>query len=96
MKKLTRTLPVKTLTAATALLATNTSVFAHPGHPLVAEPFEHLLTSPFHLLVLALGGGVLLLGARFAQQLATKRRLQFTGVATLGIAIVLTATHLLN
>ena len=68
---------------------------AHPGHALDAEPLAHTLTSPYHLLTLTLIGGALLLGGRFVKRLATRRALQVTGVAALGIAMLTAVAQLL-
>jgi hypothetical protein len=88
-------LPVTTCCTVLGILSTLT-VAAHPGHGLHEESVTHALTSPYHLLTLALLGGGLLLGATFVKRLAARRTLQITGVAALTIATVTAATHLLH
>lgn len=62
---------------------------AHPGHSLGDSTPGHLLTSPYHLAVLALGGVALWLAGRFVQHQLPRRLLQGTGVAALLTAIVI-------
>lgn len=81
-----------TTTAIFALGATIAS--AHPGHALDAQPVSHLVTSPYHLITLTVAGMGLLLGAKFAQRLATRRALQVTGIAAIAIAAVTAATQI--
>jgi hypothetical protein len=62
-----------------ATLALALSAPAHPGHGLSEQGALHLVTSPDHLAILALGGGVLWLGARFVHR-RVPRRLLLAGV----------------
>ena len=66
---------------------------AHPGHSLHSESVAHTLTSPYHLLTLALLGGGLLLGAIFIKRLAARRAMQITGVAAVAVAAVTFASQ---
>ncbi|HMP84977.1 MAG TPA: hypothetical protein PKA41_19980 [Verrucomicrobiota bacterium] len=61
---------------------------AHPGHSLHDESVAHALTSPYHLLTLALIGAGLLLGGLFVKRLTARRTLQITGVAAVAVAAV--------
>jgi hypothetical protein len=65
------------------------SASAHPGHALREATPQHLLTSPDHLAVLALSGGVLWFAGRFMQRRMPRRLLQGAGlVAVLTAAMV--------
>jgi hypothetical protein len=57
------------------------SAAAHPGHSLFERGPAHALTSPFHLLVLALIGSGLLLVARFVRSPKIQRLADVTGSA---------------
>ena len=65
------------------------SASAHPGHDIRDATPQHLLTSPDHLAVLALGGMTLWLIGRFAQCQMPRRLLQGAGVAGLLASAVL-------
>lgn len=62
---------------------------AHPGHDLRDATPGHLLTSPDHLAVLALGGAALWLIGRFVQRQLPRRLLQGVGVAAILTAAVI-------
>jgi hypothetical protein len=65
------------------------SASAHPGHSLRDATASHLLTSPYHLAVLAgIGLGMLLLG-RFVQRTLPRRVLHCGGFAALACAALL-------
>lgn len=68
------------LTLAAAMALGATVVHAHPGHSLSDEGAMHFVTSPYHLLVLALGG-VALCGAAVLVKQATARRVLAAGGA---------------
>ena len=59
------------------------SASAHPGHSLNEATPGHLLTSPDHLTVLALGGVALWFAGRFVQRQLPRRLLQGAGVAAI-------------
>jgi hypothetical protein len=87
--------------SATALsvalgLMTTLPVSAHPGHSLHDESVTHALTSPYHLLTLALIGSGLLLGAVFVKRLAARRILQITGAAAIAVASLTFVSQLLH
>jgi hypothetical protein len=69
---------------------------AHPGHGLHEESVTHALTSPYHLLALALIGSGLLLGAVFVKCLAARRTMQITGAAAVVVAGLTFASQLLH
>jgi hypothetical protein len=69
---------------------------AHPGHGLHEESVTHALTSPYHLLTLALVGGGLLLAAKFVKRLTARRTLQITGVAAIAVASLTFVSQLLH
>jgi 2-keto-3-deoxy-6-phosphogluconate aldolase len=79
----------KTHLAAVSLLAFGvTAAQAHPGHSLGDESAMHFVTSPYHLLLLAVGG-VALCGAAVLVKHAAARRLLAAGGA---IALLVAAT----
>src|SRR5262245_23939975 len=82
--------------ATTALTLSLTAASAHPGHALDAEPVSHLVTSPYHLITLTAAGAGLLLGAFFVKRLATRRAMQVTGMAALGLAMITAVTQMLH
>jgi hypothetical protein len=84
------------VTVTTALALSLTAASAHPGHALDAEPVSHLVTSPYHLITLTAAGAGLLLGAFFVKRLATRRAMQVTGVAALGLAMITAVTQMLH
>jgi hypothetical protein len=57
------------------------SASAHPGHSLGEHGATHIVTSPYHLTVLALGGAVLWLAGRLVQRQLPRRLLQSAGIA---------------
>jgi len=83
------TLAQSTLTTATVLALGAATAHAHPGHGLHEASVSHILTSPYHLAVLALSGAVLLLVGKFVQRRLPRRVLQCMGVAALVTTTVL-------
>ena len=76
------------LSTATFALATGLAQ-AHPGHALPDASSAHLLTSPDHLAVLAVGGAAAWFGARWIERRLPRRLLQIFGVAAVTAAAVL-------
>jgi len=56
---------------------------AHPGHGMLDQGPGHVVGSPYHLAMLALTGGVLLIGARWVEQKLPRRVMQVVGTLTL-------------
>ena len=81
--------PKLTAVISASLTALALTAQAHPGHDLRDATPQHLLTSPDHLAVLALGGVALWLTGRFAQRQLPRRILQGTGVAAILTAAVI-------
>lgn len=81
---------------ALALAFSTVVASAHPGHSLSDQTLTHTLTSPYHLLTLALLGGGLLLGASFIQRLATRRAMQITGITAGAMATLTFVSQLLH
>ena len=79
--------PVKILTCL--LTFSGLSLLAHPGHPLNEAGLSHLLTSPNHLVVLALAGGAMSIASHFVQRRLPRRVLQGCGAFALASAIVI-------
>lgn len=84
-QRYTRMMPLQRIpVAATALwLASLAAATAHPGHRLGDHGVSHVVTSPYHLLVLALVGFGLFVASRFVQRRVPRRLLQGAGVAAL-------------
>ena len=77
------------LLISSSLLAIALTAQAHPGHDLRDASPQHLLTSPDHLAVLALGGAALWLVGRFVPRQLPRRLLQGAGLAALLGAVVI-------
>jgi hypothetical protein len=65
------------------------AVFAHPGHDLTSQGTVHMLTSPYHIMVLALGGSLLWWAGSQVQQRVPARVLSFSGAGMMVGAVVL-------
>ena len=66
-----------------------TSAGAHPGHALTEAPVSHLLTSPYHLLMLSAIGAMCWLAALGVQRRNPRRLLQVCGAtAWVGAAVL--------
>jgi len=62
---------------------------AHPGHDLTQSSATHILTSPYHIMVLALGGAVLWFAGTQVQRRVPARVLSALGVVMMAGAVVL-------
>ena len=82
-----RTPALALATLALQLLARSAS--AHPGHSLGEHGPLHVVTSPYHLGILALAGVALWFGGRFIERRLPRRVLQACGVLTLVAAGVI-------
>jgi len=80
---------LKTRMAAAALLFASLSAQAHPGHTLHEENTLHYVTSPYHIIVVALMGLLLCGAAYMVKQPAMRRILAAGGAAALFIAAIL-------
>ena len=80
---------LRTLSLAFALFCSALSASAHPGHALTDAGISHLVTSPDHLLFLALAGAVLSLAGRFVHGRLPRWTLHGMGALALLGAIVL-------
>ena len=67
------------------------SLWAHPGHELGAYGTKHVMTSPYHLGVLAVSGLILFWAARFIQYRVSRRCAQMAGLVAVVTAGVLWA-----
>ncbi len=72
-----------------AILAAVSSAQAHPGHSLSEANVSHVLTSPYHLAVLALGGALMIASAQLVRRDASRRLLRHGGAVALVGAVVL-------
>jgi uncharacterized membrane protein YfcA len=76
-----------TTTLSLTLLAS--SALAHPGHSLGDQGPVHLVTSPYHLALLAGTGAALWFGARFIGRILPRRAVQILGLLSVISAVVL-------
>ena len=83
-----RTLKARFATAS-LLAAGAVAAHAHPGHSLSDESAMHFVTSPYHLMVLALGGVALCGAAVLAKHTVARRLLAVGGAAALLAAAAL-------
>jgi hypothetical protein len=77
-----------TSAATLAIVLHAPALHAHPGHSLGDADAQHLLTSPYHLAVLAFGGLSLWFVGRLVQRRLPRRVLQSLGLAALATAAV--------
>jgi hypothetical protein len=76
------------LAGALALLVSSLSARAHPGHSLHDASAAHLLSSPGHLAVLALGGVAFFAAGYFVRSRLPRRLLQGCGAAGVLAAVM--------
>ncbi len=62
---------------------------AHPGHDLTQASATHILTSPYHIMMLALGGAVLWFAGTQVQRRLPARVLSFAGLLMMAGAVLL-------
>lgn len=62
---------------------------AHPGHDITQASASHILTSPYHIMMLALGGAALWYAGSQVQRRIPARVLSTTGMLMLFGAVVL-------
>ena len=86
--KFTHTLKSRFVLAAGLILGA-AAAHAHPGHSLSDESALHFVTSPYHLLILALGGVALCGAAVLAKRPASRRILAAGGAVALLAAAAL-------
>lgn len=65
------------------------AAFAHPGHDLTSMGPVHVVTSPYHIMVLAFGGSLLWWAGSQVQRRMPARALSFAGASMMAGAIVL-------
>ena len=66
---------------ATILVCFVLSAAAHPGHSLGEHGPLHVITSPYHLAMLAFAGGAFLIASRFVHHRLPRWLLQGAGLA---------------
>ena len=93
MHKLTRHF-FRGISTTTLLAVGALSAHAHPGHNLLESTPSHVLSSPYHVAVLALSGVALFLAARLVQRQLPRRVLQVAGVVALAGAAILLTNHI--
>lgn len=88
--KLARAIGARLTLAGSSVLATlalGPSVAqAHPGHALGDHGAMHVVTSPYHLAILAGVGLTVWMSARFVQQRVPRRLMQIGGLAAVAVA----------
>ena len=77
------------LLVSSSLLSIALTAQSHPGHHLSDASPQHLITSPDHLAVLALGGIALWIAGRFVRRQLPRRLLQGAGLAAILSAAVI-------
>lgn len=70
-----------------------TSLQAHPGHDMFDLGVKHVVTSPYHMGVMALIGFVLFAGAQLIRQQLPRRVVQILGTMALLASAVLWGVH---
>ena len=91
MNQFTKLFSARTFLFNAALLALIQTANAHPGHPLLDHGTAHVITSPYHLLILATIGVVLLAAAQIIQSRWAQRCLRVAGVGAVIAAGLLSA-----
>ena len=82
-------LPLLPARALALLALSGSTAYAHPGHSLTDAGALHVLTSPYHLVLLALIGLALWAVGSFVHHAVPRRLLKFTGGGALVSAVVL-------
>ena len=77
------------IVATLGLLSTSTPAWAHPGHGWRDHHASHYLTSPYHLLALAVSGAALWAAAWCVRQVPARRWLQYLGGGAMVLAAAL-------
>ena len=85
---------VSPCSSAVILLGSLLAAHAHPGHALEDHGVAHVVTSPYHLGVLALAGSGLWFAGWCVQRRLPRRLLHCAGVAALAGAAILWGLHL--
>ncbi len=88
MKQLSQSSVVRPLAAFVALALSAVLAHAHPGHGLHEASAAHVVTSPYHLLMLGLGGALLWGAGVLVKRQLTARLLKGAG-ALMAIGAVL-------
>jgi hypothetical protein len=91
MNQFTKLFSAKTFFFNAALVALAHTANAHPGHPMLDHGTAHVVTSPYHLLILATIGIALLAGAQIVQSRWAQRCLRVAGFGAVIVAGLLSA-----
>ena len=89
MKPISKSTAFGSFATAAAVVLGGAIAQAHPGHSLHDASATHILTSPYHLAILASGGALLWFAARFIQRRLPRRLLQGAGLVAIATATVL-------
>jgi hypothetical protein len=76
---------------STALLAVVQTANAHPGHGLLEHGAAHVITSPYHLMILATMGVAMIAIARIVRSRSAQRNMRIAGVGAVIAAGLLCA-----
>ena len=79
MNQFTKLNSLNSFLFSAALLAVVQTANAHPGHGLLDHGAAHVITSPYHLMILAAGGVALIAGARIVRNRSVQQGLRIAG-----------------
>jgi hypothetical protein len=91
MNQFTKRCSARTFCFNAALLALVHTANAHPGHPMLDHGAAHVITSPYHLLILASTGAALLAVAQIVRRRWAQQCLRVAGAGAVIAAGLLCA-----
>ena len=91
MNQFTKLFSSRVFLFAVAVLAPAKTANAHPGHHLLEQGPAHVITSPYHLLMLATMGVAVLAAAQMVRSRWTQQFLRIAGLVAVIAAGVLCA-----
>ena len=72
--------PIAWIRLSTALLAVVQTANAHPGHGLLEHGAAHVITSPYHLVILAAMGVAMIAAAQIVRRRSAQRFMRIAGI----------------
>jgi hypothetical protein len=91
MNKFTKLISIKAFLFSAAVLAVVHSANAHPGHGLLDHGAAHMITSPYHLVILGALGVAMIAVAQIVRTGSVQRFLRIGGVGAVLAAGLLCA-----
>jgi hypothetical protein len=91
MKQITKLISIKAFLFTAALLAIVQAANAHPGHGLLDHGAAHVITSPYHLVILAAMGVAMTAVAQIVRSRSARQWMRIAGVAAVIAAGLLSA-----